>query len=141
MRPWSPGYTLRARGKQLINIELSASTSAERSSDLSRLAPQVRGFLDETSLAVVACQKLSLILGNLAEFLFQGFSNASVKRASRLAQQRPLGCVLHERVFKQICRVRRHALSEEQTCRGGRPSDGRRKNKEDGRGPGHVWCV
>ena len=50
---------------------------------LSRFAPQARGLLDQTRLSKVTREQFGLVLGNLAEFAFEGFSNASVKRASR----------------------------------------------------------
>ena len=37
-----------------------------------------------------------------------------MKRASRLAQQRAVGRILYERVLKQVGRMRRHALPEQQ---------------------------
>ena len=84
---------------------------------MSRFAPQARGFLDQASLSAVARQQLGLVLGNLSELAFEGFGDASVKRASRLAQQRAIGRVLHQGMLEQISRVRRHALPEQQTGR------------------------
>ena len=62
-------------------------------------------------------QQLRLVLGNIGELAFEGFGDAGVKRASRLAQQRAVGRVLHQGVLEQIGRVRRHALPEQQTGR------------------------
>jgi hypothetical protein len=71
----------------------AASTSAERAQrPLSSFAPQVGGLLDQAGLGAVTRQKLRLVLGELA---LQGLGNTSVKGASRLAQQRPIGRVLH----------------------------------------------
>ena len=82
---------------------------------LSRFAPQARGLLDQPSLGAVTRQQLRLALGNLGELAFEGFGDAGVKRASRLAQQRAIGRVLHQGVLEQIGRMRRHALPEQQT--------------------------
>ena len=57
-----------------------------------------------------------LVLGNVGELAFESFGDAGVKRASRLAQQRAIGRVLHQRVLEQIRRVWRHTLPEQQTC-------------------------
>jgi hypothetical protein len=43
---------------------------------------------------------------------FERFRDTGVQRASPLAQQRAIGCVLHQGRLKQICRVWRHALPE-----------------------------
>jgi hypothetical protein len=60
----------------------------------------------------VACQDLGLALGSLGELAFEGFGDTGVKRASRLAQQRAIGRVLHQGMFEQIGRVRRDTLPE-----------------------------
>ena len=94
----------------------AASTSAERvQRSLSRLAPQARGLLDQPGLGAVTRQQLGLALGNLGELAFKGFGDTGVKRASRLAQQRAVGRVLHQRMLEQVGRMRRHALPEQQT--------------------------
>ena len=96
----------------------AASTNAERCQrPLSSLAPQSRSLLDQSGLGAVTRQQFGLVLGNLGELALESFGDASVKRASRLAQQRAVGRVLHQRVLEQISRVRRHALPEQQTCR------------------------
>ena len=82
---------------------------------LSRFAPQVRGLLDQPGLGAVTRQQLRLVLGDLRELAFKGFGDTGVKRASRLAQQRAIGRVLHQRMLEQIGRMRRHALPEQQT--------------------------
>ena len=84
---------------------------------LPRFAPQTRSLLDLPGLGAVARQQLRLALGHLRELAFEGFSDTGVKRASRLAQQRAIGRVLHQRMLEQIARVRRHALPEQQTSR------------------------
>ena len=68
---------------------------------LSRLAPQARGLLDQPSLSAVTRQQLRLVLGNLGELAFEGFGDAGMKRASRLAQQRAVGRVLHQGMLEQ----------------------------------------
>jgi hypothetical protein len=40
-----------------------------------------------------------------------------MERASWLAQQGAIGCVLHQRVLEQVARLRRHTLAKQQTCR------------------------
>ena len=93
----------------------TASTSAERvQRPLSRLAPQARSLLDQAGLGAVMRQELRLALGDLGELAFEGFGDTGVKRASRLAQQRAIGRVLHQRMLEQIARMRRHALPEQQ---------------------------
>ena len=62
-------------------------------------------------------QNLRLVLGDFGELAFKGFGDASVQRASRLAQERAIGGILHQGVLEQIGRVRRHALPEQQTRR------------------------
>ena len=83
---------------------------------LSRFAPQSRSLLDQTCLGAVTRQQLWLVLGNLGELAFKGFSNACVKRASRLAKQRAIGCILHKCMLEQVGRLRRH------TCRNSKPA-------------------
>ena len=84
---------------------------------LSCFAPQPRGFLDQTRLGAMTRQQLRLALGNVSELAFEGLGNAGVKRTPRLAQQRAIGRVLHQRMLEQIGRVRRRALAEQQTGR------------------------
>ena len=61
-------------------------------------------------------QQFGLVLSNVSELAFKSFGNASVKRASRLAQERAVGSILHQSVLEQISRVRRHTLPEQQAC-------------------------
>jgi len=61
-------------------------------------------------------QDLRLAFGSLGELAFKGFGDAGVKRASRLAQQRAIGSVLHQCMLEQVARLRRHALPEQQAC-------------------------
>ena len=56
-----------------------------------------------------------LAFGDFGELAFEGFGDAGVKCSSRLAQQRVLGHILHQGVLEEIARMRRHALSEQQT--------------------------
>ena len=79
----------------------AASTSAERSSDRCPALPHKRrGFLDQSRLGAVTRQQLRLGLGDLGELAFERFGDAGVKRASRLAQQRAVGRVLHQGMFE-----------------------------------------
>ena len=100
---------------------MSCSTASTKRRALQRplsgFAPKARCLLDQAGLGAVTRQQLRLALGNLGELAFKNFGDASVKRASRLAQQRAVGRVLHQRVLEQISRVRRHALPEQQTRR------------------------
>jgi hypothetical protein len=50
---------------------------------LSRFAPPASRLLDQTRLSKVTREQFGLVLGNLDEFAFERFSNASVKRTSR----------------------------------------------------------
>ena len=109
--------TQRRRGRQGRNLaegtgELLGSFDQGRALQrpLSRLAPKARGLLDQASLGAVTRQQLRLALGDLGELAFECFGYSGMKHASRLAQQRPISRVLHERVLEQITRVRRHAL-------------------------------
>src|SRR5262249_50763722 len=69
---------------------------------LSRLPPQRRGFLDLSRLGAVTRQKLGLTLGDLRELAFERVGDASVKLASRLAQQQAVGRILHQSMLEQI---------------------------------------
>src|ERR1700748_1700239 len=60
-------------------------------------------------------QKFGLVLCYLCKLGLKRICDASVKRASRLAQERAVSRVLHHGVFEQIRRMRRNALSEQQT--------------------------
>ena len=83
---------------------------------LTRLAPQARRLLGQPGLGAVTRQQLGLVLCDLGELAFQNFGNARVQPASRLAQQRAIGGVLHQGMLEQVCRLRRHALAEQQPC-------------------------
>ena len=61
-------------------------------------------------------QQLRLTFSDFRKLILKGFCNAGVKRASRLAKQCAVGCVLYERVLEQVARVRRHTLLEQQAC-------------------------
>ena len=62
-------------------------------------------------------QDLRPALGSLGELGFKRFGNTSMKRASRLAQQSAIGCILDQGMLEQVARMRRHALPEQQTGR------------------------
>ena len=81
-----------------------------------RFAPQDSGFFDLARLSAVTRQQSPAGLGNLSELAFKSFSDASMKRASRLTQKGAVGRVLYESVFEEIGRVRRHTLPEKQAC-------------------------
>ena len=73
---------------------------------LSRLAPQARSLFDQSGLGAMTRQQLRLVFGNLRELAFKCFGDTGMKRPARLAQQRAVGRVLHQRVLEQIARVR-----------------------------------
>jgi hypothetical protein len=102
-RPFELLYPFKKRG------------SRQRS--LSGFAPQGRRLLDQSGFGAVTGQQLRLTLGNFRELVFKSFGDAGVQRASRLAQQRAVGCVLHQGVFEQVGRMRQHALPGQQTGR------------------------
>jgi hypothetical protein len=60
----------------------------------------------------MACHQLRLILCDLGELALEDFSDTGMERASRLAQQRALGGVLHQGMLEQIRRMRRRAMPE-----------------------------
>jgi hypothetical protein len=63
----------------------------------------------------VTRQQLWLIFGNFRELTFEGLTDACVKRASRLAQQRAVGRVLDQSVLKQIAGMWWHTLPKKQS--------------------------
>ena len=94
----------------------AASTSAERSSDRCPALPQKpAAFSINPGFGAVTRQQFRLALGDFGELAFEGFGNAGMKRASRLAQQRAISRVLHQGMLEQVARMRRHALPEQQT--------------------------
>ena len=82
---------------------------------MSCFAPQTRGFLDQPCLGAVTSQQFGLVLSDFGEMIFKRFGDASVKGASRLAQQGSVGRILHQSVFEQISGMWRHALPKQQT--------------------------
>ena len=55
-------------------------------------------------------QQIGLAIGDVWKLAFDRFGDPGMKRASRLAQQRAIGRVLHQRMLEQVARLRRHAL-------------------------------
>ena len=84
---------------------------------LPRLAPQVHRLLDLPSFSAVTREQLRLTFGDIGELTFEGFGDPGMERASRLAQQRAIGCVPYQSVFEQISRVWWRTLPEQQPCR------------------------
>ena len=110
-----------------------ASASAERSSDRCPALPhRPSGLFDQPSLGAVTRQEFRLVLGNVSELAFEGFGDAGVKRASRLAQQGAIGRVLHQCVLEQISRVRGTP------CRNSKPAAIRRSS---GRFEFRLWLA
>src|SRR5579862_6414680 len=111
--------TQRWRGGQCCNLiesagELTCGFNERRSRQrpLTRFAPEERGPLDQSCLATMTREQFRLVLGDIGEPGLKHFRDARVKRASRLAKQRPVGRVLHQRMLEQIARVGRYALPE-----------------------------
>ena len=114
--------TQRGRGRQPCDLGERArklfdrlNQGGARHGPLSGPAPQSSGFFVQASLRAVTCQYLRLVLDNVGEATFDGFHDAGMQRAARLAQQRAIGRVLYQCVLEQIGRVGRHPLSEQQT--------------------------
>src|SRR5262249_56090666 len=61
--------------------------------------------------------QLGLVLGDLREVTFEGFGDSSMKRTSRLAQQRAVSRIPHQYMLERVGRVRRATLPEQQTSR------------------------
>ena len=79
---------------------------------MSRFTPEARCLFDQTGLSAMTRQQFWLVLGNLDEFAFERFGDASVQRTSRLAQKGAVGRILDQRVLKEITRMRRYALTK-----------------------------
>src|SRR5262245_36150656 len=74
----------------------TASTNAERSSDLSPALPHSpAAFSIRASFSAVTRQDLRLALGDVSEVAFEGIADAGMQSASPLAQQRAISCVLY----------------------------------------------
>ena len=71
----------------------------------------------ERTSGPVACWPRSERSFDLGELGLKGFSDAGVKRASRLAEQHAIDRVLHQGMLEQTGRMRRHALPEQQSGR------------------------
>jgi hypothetical protein len=54
----------------------------------------------------VTRQQLRLPLRDFSELAFEGFGDTAVKRASGFAQQRAIGCILHQGMLEQVGRMR-----------------------------------
>ena len=63
----------------------------------------------------MARQEFRLAFRHLWKRVFNNFSDALVQRAAGLTQQRAMGRVPHQGMLEQVARMRRHALSEQQT--------------------------
>src|SRR5262245_36465741 len=60
-------------------------------------------------------QQLRTALGNLRKSTFESIGNTGMQRTPRRAQQRAIGCVLHQRMLEQVARMRGYALAKQQT--------------------------
>jgi len=81
---------------------------------LSRLAPKVRGLLDQARFGTVSRQQFRLIVSKLGKVAFKFFRYATMEGASRLAQERAIGRVLHQRMLEQVTGMGWYALPKEQ---------------------------
>jgi hypothetical protein len=63
-------------------------------------APQAHSLLDQAGFGAVTRQQLWLRFRNLGELGLKGFGDTGVQRASRLAQQRAIGRVLHQGMLR-----------------------------------------
>ena len=77
---------------------------------LASLEPVIDRLLDAGRLGIVVSKRL--LLDRCRKLCFEDISDASMKRASRLAQQRAVGRVPYKCVLEQISRVRRDTLPE-----------------------------
>ena len=74
------------RGQPLLQVGNGFRQGNEAERPLSGFAPQARGLLDKPCLSAVPRQKFGVTLDNISELALKSFGDASVKRASRLAQ-------------------------------------------------------
>ena len=116
--------TQRGRGRQRRDLGKSArkllgsfNQGRARQRPFSGLTPQTGSFFDQASLSAVTRQNLRLVLSNVGEPAFEIFGNAGMKCASRFAQERAIGSVLHQGMLEQIRCLWRHALAEQQSGR------------------------
>ena len=93
-------------------MSTASTTGGALQRPLPGFAPKARGLFDQPGFSAVARQNLRLVLSDVSEAAFQGFGDASVQRTSRLAQKGAVGCILDQRVLKEITRKRRCALTE-----------------------------
>ena len=68
----------------------------------------------QVALIAMARQNLRLVLSDVREAAFEGFGDASVQCASRLAQKATVSRILDQRVLKEITRMGRYTLAEQQ---------------------------
>ena len=106
------------QGRDLVECARKLSSRFDQRGALQRplsgFAPKARGLLDQPSFGAVTRQNLRLVLSDVSEVAFEGFGDASVQRTSRLAQKGAVSRILDQRVFKEITRMRRYALTEQQ---------------------------
>src|SRR5262249_16470050 len=100
----TPGGRPRQGGDQVAR-ELELTWSCEGwggvRRELGGLPPERRGFPDLAGLGPMSRQQLRSALRRFREFALDGFGDAGMQRASRLAQQRPVSRVLHEGMLEQ----------------------------------------
>ena len=109
-RFWQASEEVEAHPQMTLGLDISRTLHRA----LACLEPIVDRLLDAAGLGAVVAQS-ALARLRFGKLCFEHIGDASVKRASRLAQQSAVGRVLHKCVLEQIGRVRRYTLSEQQT--------------------------
>ena len=79
------------------------------------LLPAGYGLRTQSRFSVVMREKFGARRGYFGERAIDDICDAGVKRAPRLAQQCPIGGILHKRMLEQVARLRRYALPKQQT--------------------------
>ena len=92
----------------------AASTCAERSSDRSPALPHRSAAFSINRPRISDVPAVRLIFSDVREAPFEGFGDASVQCASRLAQKAAVSRILDQRVLKEITRMGRYTLAEQQ---------------------------
>ena len=78
------------------------------------LGPKTRGFIEQARLRCVSCKQLRPAVGDLYELSLKRFSDTRMNCPTLVAQQGPIGGVLHQRMIELVDRIRRHALTKQQ---------------------------
>ena len=76
-----------------------------------------RGAIGQFGAGKMLRNNFRLGFGDLRELVFQRGGNTRMQRAPRLAQQQAVGRILNQRVLKQVGRLRRHTVPQQQAGR------------------------